>query len=140
MEVRTATLTHTCDVTTRAKYSTKSSCKVIAEVLKSKYANGRLGPRAVDVPDIVLDELRVSINYMKAWHAKERAVAEARGSAEGSYKLLMTYLHLLNKTNPGTVYDVVTRRDGTETCKFKYLFRIRRVHSCYAVHEESCDN
>lgn len=122
MEVRTATLTHTCDVTTRAEYGKKASCKVIAEVLKSKYANGRLGPRAIDVPDIVLDELRVSINYMRAWHGRERAVAAARGSDEGSYKLLMTYLHLLSTTNPGSVYDVVTHREGTGSFKFKYLF------------------
>ncbi|CAL9239313.1 unnamed protein product [Arabidopsis halleri] len=113
MEVRTATLTHTCDITSRGQYGKKASCKVIAEVLKSKYANRKLGPRAVDIPDIILDELRVSINYMKAWHSKERAVIEARGTAEDSYKLLVVYLHLLKQTNPGTVYDVVTTGYGT---------------------------
>lgn len=122
MEVRTATLTHTCDVTTRAEYGKKATCKVIAEVLKSKFANGKLGPRAVDIPDLVLEELSVSITYMKAWHAKEKAEIEARGSAAGSYKLLMAYLHLLKQTNPGTVATVVSRANGTENCKFKYLF------------------
>ncbi|CAE6074325.1 unnamed protein product [Arabidopsis arenosa] len=87
MEVRTAILTHTCDVTTRAEYGKKVTCKVIAEVLKSKFANEKLGPRAVDIPDLVLEELSVSITYMKAWHAKEKAEIEARGSAAGSYKL-----------------------------------------------------
>ncbi|KAG7572603.1 Zinc finger SWIM-type [Arabidopsis suecica] len=122
MEMRTATLTHTCDITSRGQYVKKASCKVIAEVLISKYANGKLGPRAVDIPDIILDELRVSINYMKAWHSKERAVIEARGTAEDSYKLLVVYLHLLKQTNSGTVYDVVTTGYGTSKCKFKYLF------------------
>lgn len=122
MVVRTETLTHTCSVETRSQYGKKASCKVIAEVLKSKYANGKLGPRAVDIPDIVREELRVSITYMKAWHSKEKAVLEARGCAADSYKLLMVYLHLLKKANPGTVYDVVSTKAGTARCKFKYLF------------------
>lgn len=122
IEVRTATLTHTCDISTRAEYRKKATCKVIAEVLKSKYANGKMGPRAADIPDLVLEELRVSISYMKAWHSKEKAEIEARGSAAGSYKLLMAYLHLLKQTNPGTVTNVFSRGVGTENCRFKYLF------------------
>ncbi|XP_010490427.1 PREDICTED: uncharacterized protein LOC104768200 [Camelina sativa] len=122
MIVRTTTLTHTCDITTRSQYGKKTTCKVIAEVLKSKYANGKLGSRAVGIPNIVLDELRVSISYMKAWHSKERAVLAARGSPEEGYKLLMVYLHLLKQTNPGTVWDVVSRRVGASKNKFKYLF------------------
>ena len=122
MSVRTATLRHTCDIATRSQYGKKASCKVIASVLMSKYANGKIGPRAVDIPDIVLDELRVSITYLKAWQAKERAVTEARGSAAEQYKLLCVYLHLLQSTNPGTICEVVSTREGTKKCKFKYLF------------------
>ncbi|XP_023639528.1 uncharacterized protein LOC17890225 [Capsella rubella] len=122
MVVRRATLNHTCDVATRSQYGKKASCKVIGEVLKSKYSNGKIGPRAVDIPDIVLSELRVSINYMKAWKSREVAISAARGSAEESYKLLCVYLYLLKKTNPGTIYDVVSTGIGTQKCKFKYLF------------------
>lgn len=122
MQVKTAKLTHTCDVSTRAEYGKKASCKVIASVLQSKFSNGKLGPRAVDIPDIVLEDLRVSITYMKAWHAKEKAVAAARGSAEGSYKLLMAYIQKLKETNVGTVCNVLTTKAGTEKCKFKFLF------------------
>ncbi|KAG7557021.1 Zinc finger SWIM-type [Arabidopsis suecica] len=93
MVVRTATLTHSCDIATRSQYGKKASCKVIAEVLKSKYSNSKVGPRAVDIPDIVLDELRVSITYMKAWQAKEKAVTDARGTAAESYKLLSACIH-----------------------------------------------
>lgn len=121
MTVRTATLTHTCDISTRSQYGKKASCKVIAEVLKSKYANGKVGPRAVDIPDIGLDEQRVSISYMKACQSKERAVTEARGSPAESFKLLCVYLHLLEKTNPGTVCNVVSIGEGIKKCRFKYL-------------------
>ncbi|CAL9243198.1 unnamed protein product, partial [Arabidopsis halleri] len=87
-EIRTCTLTHTCSITARSQYGKQASAKVIAEVLKDRYANGLPGPRAVDIPDIVLQELKVSINYMKAWYAKEAAVFASRGSDERSYELL----------------------------------------------------
>ncbi|CAE5957616.1 unnamed protein product [Arabidopsis arenosa] len=132
MQVKTAKLTHTCDVSTRAEYGKKASCKVIASVLQSKFSNGKLGPRAVDIPDIVLEDLRVSITYMKAWHAKEKAVAAARGSAEGSYKLLMAYIQKLKETNVGTVCNVLTTKAGTEKYSADLVFVSDRHNSIYS--------
>ncbi|XP_010445880.1 PREDICTED: uncharacterized protein LOC104728617 [Camelina sativa] len=121
-EVRTATLTHTCTIATRAKYSKLASAKVIGSVLERKYANGLRGPRAIDIPDIVLDELKVSVTYMKAWYARETVVRKTRGSDEGSYELLAVYMYLLKQGNPGPIYKLEYKLGEKENKQFKYLF------------------
>lgn len=120
-EVRTATLTHTCTIMTRAKYAKHASAKVIGSVLQRKYANGVKGPRAVEISDIVLDELKVSVSYMKVWYAKEAALRKSRGSDEDSYKLLARYMYLLQQGNPGTVYNLECRLGAGKKKQFKYL-------------------
>ncbi|KAL1198660.1 hypothetical protein V5N11_027563 [Cardamine amara subsp. amara] len=122
IQIRTARLTHTCSVQTRSQFSQNATSKVVAQVLRSKYTNGKPGPRAVDIPAIVLDEMHVSISYMKGWHAKEKAITQARGTEEGSYNLLMRYLEVLKATNEGTLTDVVCTKSGEAKDKFKYLF------------------
>lgn len=121
-EIHTATLTHSCSILARSQYEKQASAKMIAEVLKGKYANGLPGPRAVDIPDIILAELKVSITYMKAWYAKEAAIMKSRGSDEQSYKLLAVYLYLLQKGNPGTIYKLEYIGGGLVPKQFKYLF------------------
>ncbi|CAE5956850.1 unnamed protein product [Arabidopsis arenosa] len=86
VEIRTATLKHSCDVKSRSKYGMKATQSILGDLLKAKYAHGKKGPRACELPEIVLAELNVTISYMKAWHAKEMAMKRARGSEEDSYK------------------------------------------------------
>lgn len=121
-EIRTATLTHTCSITARSQYGKLATSKVIGEVLKGRYANGLPGPRAVDIPDIVLAELKVSISYMKAWYAREAAIFQTRGSDKRSYELLAVYMHLMQKSNPGTVYKLEYTTNAKGIKQFKYLF------------------
>ena len=120
-EVRKATLTHTCSVTARAQYGKQATAKVIAEVLRGKYSNGSGGPRTVEIPDIVLSELKVSVTYMKAWYAREAAIIKSRGSEESSYKLLAVYMHLLEQGNPGTIYKLEHTQKASGVQQFKYL-------------------
>jgi len=68
--------------------------------------NGMPGPRAVDIPDIVLGELKVSVSYMKSGYANRAAILKTRGSDEDNYKLLSGYMHLLQTQNPGTKYKL----------------------------------
>ncbi|XP_023640325.1 uncharacterized protein LOC111831047 [Capsella rubella] len=42
------------------------------------------GPRACELPEMVLAELNVTVSYIKAWNAKESAICERRGSEEGA--------------------------------------------------------
>ncbi|KAG7564838.1 Zinc finger SWIM-type [Arabidopsis suecica] len=120
--VRTMTLTHSCTIAARSQYGKQASAKVIGSVLEKKFANGLRGPRAADIPDIVLEELKVSVTYMKAWHAKEAAVRKSRGSDEESYKLLAGYMYLLREGNPGTVYKLEHKLSAKGSKQFKYLF------------------
>lgn len=85
----------TCSITSRSQYGKQASSKVIAEILKSRYVQGLPGSRAMDIPAIVLQELKVSVTYMKAWYAKEADVMKTRGSEKRSYQLLAIYMHLL---------------------------------------------
>ncbi|CAL9247860.1 unnamed protein product, partial [Arabidopsis halleri] len=122
LEIRTARLKHTCDVSYRSRYSEKATAKILADLLCSKYANGKKGPRACELPEMVLAELNVTISYMKAWNTKELAIAAARGNEEESYKFLATYLHLVKSTNPGTITEMHTSKDQKGNTLFKYLF------------------
>lgn len=119
IDIRTIRLTHTCNVQTRAEFGKKATTKVVAQVLRSKYSNGKTKARAAEIPAIVLDEMKVSISYMRGWHAKEKAITQSRETKEGSYNLLMAYFKLLKKTNEGTVTDVVCTNVGTPKAKFK---------------------
>ena len=121
-EVRTLTLTHTCTIASRAHYGKQATSKVIAKVLEGKYANGMPGPRAVDIRDIVLSELKVLVSYMKSWYAKEATIMSTRGSDENSYKLLSGYMHLLQAQNPGTKYKLRYTEGLDGKKQFKYLF------------------
>ncbi|EOA14825.1 hypothetical protein CARUB_v10028135mg [Capsella rubella] len=123
LEIRTVELNHTYDVAARTNYGEKATAKILAELLKTKFANGRTGPRACELPDMVLSELNVTISYTKAWNAKELAMAAARGNEEASYRFLSTYLHLLKTTNPGTITAMHTAMDKEKkNTLFKYLF------------------
>ncbi|KAG7584960.1 Zinc finger PMZ-type [Arabidopsis thaliana x Arabidopsis arenosa] len=106
----------------RSKFGKNASARILAQLMKAKFANGKKGPRACELPEMILAELNVTISYMKAWNAKEMAVCEARGSEIGSYKYLNTYLHLLRTSNPGTITDVLTSVDKNGEKLFKYMF------------------
>ncbi|XP_010481010.1 PREDICTED: uncharacterized protein LOC104759829 [Camelina sativa] len=112
----------TC-VDKKSRYGEKASAQILAELLQSKFANGKKGPRACELPSMVLEELNVTITYMKAWNAKELAIEAARGNEEDNYRFLATYFQLVKKTNPGTISDMhTTVKKETGKTLFKYLF------------------
>ncbi|KAG7592786.1 Zinc finger PMZ-type [Arabidopsis thaliana x Arabidopsis arenosa] len=122
LEIRKVNLKHTCDVSYRSRFGRNASARILAKLMQSKFSNGKKGPRACELPEMILAELNVTISYMKAWNAKEMAVCQARGSEVGSYKYLNTYLHLLKTSNPGTITEVLTSVDKKGNKLFKYLF------------------
>lgn len=54
LEIRRATINHTCDVAARSEYGKKATTTILGELMKGKYAHGKKGPRACDLPDILL--------------------------------------------------------------------------------------
>lgn len=122
VEIRTATLKHTCDAGSRSQRGKKATSAVLGELLQARYAHGKKGPRACELPELVLAELNVTISYMKRWYVKEVAMKKARGNEEDSYRFMSTYLHLLRTTNPGTLMSVQTTSTKAGKTLFKYLF------------------
>lgn len=75
-EIKKAKLEHTCCLDTRNAYKRKASSTVIAAIFKAKYGDPDNGPRAADLQQLVLEELRVQASYMKCYMAKEQATIE----------------------------------------------------------------
>jgi len=120
--VRLAKLEHVCKVQTRSRFSKHATSKVVAALLRAKYAKAFCGPRARDFPDSLLREHNVRMTYWKCWKAKELAVETAQGTDESSFSLLPVYLHVLQLANPGTVYHLETELDDIGDDRFKYVF------------------
>ena len=57
-------------------------------------------------------------NYARSLCGNILAVCDIRGSPEESYKILYSYLYMLEKVNPETKTCV----ELDKGCKFKYLF------------------
>ena len=57
-------------------------------------------------------------NHVKALHGKNLADCDICGSPEESYKLMYSYLYMLEQVNPRT--KTCVKLD--DACKFKYLF------------------
>lgn len=72
---------------------------VIAYVYKAKYRDPVLGPKPMDLQQLVLENLRVSPSYMKCWRAKRKDISNIRGGDDESYLKLSAYLHLLKLSN-----------------------------------------
>ncbi|XP_020873378.1 uncharacterized protein LOC110226354 [Arabidopsis lyrata subsp. lyrata] len=123
-EVTKAKLEHMCNVETRSRFSKHATSKVVAALLRAKYAKAFCGPRARDLPDSLLREHNVRMSYWKGWKAKELAVETAQGTDESSFTLLPVYLHVLQLANPGTVYHLETELDETGDERFKYVFLV----------------
>ncbi|KAG7588868.1 Nucleic acid-binding OB-fold [Arabidopsis suecica] len=114
--------THTCDIDTRKNYNKHASYKLLGEVVKSRYSSTQGGPRAVDLPQLLLNDLNVRISYSTAWRAKEVAVENVRGDDIKSYRFLPTYLYLLKLANPGTITHLHSTPEADGTQRFKYDF------------------
>ncbi|CAA7022923.1 unnamed protein product [Microthlaspi erraticum] len=70
-EIKKANLLHTCCIETRSLFKQKASSRVIATVFKAKYGDPIKWPRAADLQQLVLEELRVAASYMKCYRARE---------------------------------------------------------------------
>ncbi|KAG7552562.1 Zinc finger PMZ-type [Arabidopsis thaliana x Arabidopsis arenosa] len=113
---------HTCDIDTRKGYTKHANYKLLGEVVKSRYSSTQGGPRAVDLPQLLLNDLNVRISYATAWRAKEVAVENVRGDDIKSYRFLPTYLYLLKAANPGTITHLHSTPEADGKQRFKYVF------------------
>ncbi|KAM3300985.1 hypothetical protein P3S67_015485 [Capsicum chacoense] len=87
-------------------------------MVKNKYLN----PKSSFTPAEIMDEMRnihrISMNYKKAYKAKEKAIELVIGSLRESYANLPAYLYMVNTINLGSY----TRSHKTEDNHFLYAF------------------
>ncbi|CAE5975011.1 unnamed protein product [Arabidopsis arenosa] len=110
---------HTCS---RSVESTSNSVqrgtpRLIAAVLHADFPGNLQTPNPKSIMSIVTGRLGVHCSYSTALRGKMQHVSEVRGGPEKSYKMLFSYLYMLEKVNRGTVTSV-----ELEEKKFKYLF------------------
>jgi len=103
-------------------YNKYASYKFLGEVVKSRYSSTQGGPRAVDLQQLLLNDLNVRISYSTAWRAKDVVVENVRGDDIKSYRFLPTYLYLLKLANPGTITHLHSTHEADGKHHFKYVF------------------
>ncbi|CAB78013.1 putative transposon protein [Arabidopsis thaliana] len=114
--------THTCNIDSRKNYNKHANYKLLGEVVRSRYSSTQGGPQAVDLPQLLLNDLNVRISYSTAWRAKEVAVENVRGDEIANYRFLPTYLYLLQLANPGTITHLHYTPEDDGKQRFKYVF------------------
>ena len=62
--------TDTCDIDTRKNYNKHANYKLFREVVKSRYSSTQRGPRAVNLPQLLLNDINVWISYSTAEELK----------------------------------------------------------------------
>ncbi|XP_075108833.1 uncharacterized protein LOC142180684 [Nicotiana tabacum] len=102
-KVRSYNNNHTCGYRERYLTQRQATSGIIASIVKDKYVNPKKVYTANDIIEDIQKQHRIEVSYMKAWRAKEIAMAMIRGSPSDSYKELPKYFYMLEQTNPGSV-------------------------------------
>ncbi|XP_027771358.1 uncharacterized protein LOC114076469 [Solanum pennellii] len=117
-KVRKYIAQHTCSVRERVYARRQGITDVVAVLIMEKY----IDPSTVYTPkDIAEDMLKlhcVSLTYIHAWRAKEKAIKLVRGDPAESYARLPGYFYILEQTYSGFVLKI-KRKEGD---KFLYAF------------------
>ncbi|XP_010445859.1 PREDICTED: uncharacterized protein LOC104728599 [Camelina sativa] len=118
--VRTYNKIHTCyrSTTSTSRNKRKGSQRLVASVLREEYPCKLKTPVPKDLIPLIQTRVGVKVSYSTAWRGKKQAASEVRGSLEESYKMLYSYMHMLEVVNPETVSCV----ELDEKNNFKYLF------------------
>ena len=82
-----------------------------------RFKGRKKGPRTKEIMS-VMKEMGVHASYHKANRARVLAENAVRGSPDDSYFQLHSWMHMLEKVNPGTHTCVIMNSDNS----FKYCF------------------
>ncbi|TXG50204.1 hypothetical protein EZV62_022728 [Acer yangbiense] len=98
---------HTCSNEARFSLKRQASARDIGEHIKEKFRDHRLYKPKEIIQDLQT-EFGISCNYHKGYRAKHIALDEVQGIPVESYRILPSYLYMLEQTNPGTITDLHT--------------------------------
>ncbi|KAL1199244.1 Protein FAR-RED ELONGATED HYPOCOTYL 3 [Cardamine amara subsp. amara] len=118
--VRTYNKMHKCSrlTTSTSNIKKKGTPLLVASVVHEDYPDEYETPIPKMLIGLVQRRLSCEVSYSTTLRGKKLAVADLRGSPEDCYKMLPSYLHMLEKMNHGTL----TRLECGEGNKFKYVF------------------
>ncbi|XP_075096124.1 uncharacterized protein LOC107809285 [Nicotiana tabacum] len=111
-KVRSYNNNHTCGYGERYLTQRQATSGAIASIVKDKHVNPKYVYTANDIIEDIQKQHGIEVSYMKAWRAKEIAMAMIRGSPSDSYKELSKNFYMLEQTNPGTVTKLHKSEDG----------------------------
>ncbi|KAL1193995.1 Protein FAR1-RELATED SEQUENCE 5 [Cardamine amara subsp. amara] len=110
---------HTCSRTTSStSYKRKGTPRLVASLLHKDFPSQFHTPDPKSLVSLVIGKFVVPVSYSTAYRGKQLAVSDIRGSPEESFKIVYSYLYMLEKVNHGTKTSVVL----DEGKRFKYLF------------------
>src|SRR5690606_23304414 len=101
-----------------SKSKRRGSAELVASYLNEEHPGKVRTPVLREIMDLLQLKLSVRISYSIALRGKNQAICHLRGSSEDSYKMLYSYLYMLEQANPETKTSVKLDDAG----KFKYLF------------------
>ncbi|CAA7046209.1 unnamed protein product [Microthlaspi erraticum] len=109
---------HTCSVTERSASARKATPNILGVLYKDFVGSVDSMVKPKHVSHAMNLRFGIKMDYSKAHRTLKEARKLVRGSAESGYAELPTYLHMIRRTNPGTL----TRLEVDENQRFKYLF------------------
>ncbi|XP_016549283.1 uncharacterized protein LOC107849155 [Capsicum annuum] len=102
-------LEHSCSLRYRVLNNVVATSNFVSEFTAIKLINHK----RIHTPADIIEEMnvvyKVDINYMKAWRAKEKAIAMLRGGPADGYRKIPRYIYMLNQgfkfCRPAVVID-----------------------------------
>ncbi|KAG7563853.1 MULE transposase N-terminal all-beta domain [Arabidopsis suecica] len=119
--IRTHRNIHSCSrssTSTGRRSRRKGTPTMVASLLAEDYPGKLTTPPPKDLIDLVQGRFGVQVSYSTAWRGKKEAANDIRGTPEDGFRLVHSYMYMLEKMNHGTVSYV----EVDEEQKFKYLF------------------
>ncbi|XP_060210368.1 uncharacterized protein LOC132637273 [Lycium barbarum] len=109
---------HSCSLKDRIYSRRQATTAVVGIMIMDKYED----PKRVYTPKDIASDMRkqhgLTMTYMQAYRAKEKALNMLRGDPTESYNKLPSYFFILEKTYPGSVVSL----EKTAEDRFLYAF------------------
>ena len=117
--IRTYMKMHSCSrATSSTGVKRKVTPRCVATIVQKDYPGLYETPTAKVLLGMVQRKLGVEVSYTTCLRGKKQAIADMRGDPETGYKILPSYLYMLEKVNPDTRTSLVLDKHN----RFKYLF------------------
>ncbi|XP_073056899.1 uncharacterized protein [Primulina eburnea] len=112
--------THNCDLTGMRKRHRKASSSIVCDMLVENFQ----GQPKIPQPKSIMTMMRnkeVEITYNKALKGKQLSHDIFRGDSERSFGLLLSYLKMIERMNPGSIIDLVVDKYNRFKCMKKVV-------------------